>query len=95
MAEMKPLECPACNSHNLLLKYEAAYVYSYVIDDNAPGLQNEQEFLSFLYDNREQTSSRQYLQCGACRAEYPCFFNDWDGTASIRALQEAMKAGKE
>lgn len=92
MADSKPLVCPVCNGHDFLLKYEASYVYSYVIDADAPGLKNNAEFLPFLYDNREQTAAGQYLQCGGCHTKYPCYFNDWDGQISTKALQDAINA---
>lgn len=72
---MNPINeiCPACNSNGLTLKYEATYVYSYLIDESAPGTKNDEEFLSFLYDNREQTNAKQYIECNFCGARYPYY----------------------
>jgi hypothetical protein len=66
--------CPICNHSELTLRYEASYVYSYVIDADAPGLKNSDEFLSFLYDKREQRDTRTYIECNKCGAQYPYNF---------------------
>lgn len=63
--------CPICNSNKLTMRYEASYVYSYVIDNDAPGLMNSDEFLSYLYDKRELKTSRTYIECNNCGTQYP------------------------
>lgn len=67
----KKHKCPICDSSELTMRYEASYVYSYVIDDDAPGRMNSDEFLSYLYDRRELTSSRTYIECNKCGTQYP------------------------
>lgn len=69
------LTCPVCKSNKLMMKYEAKYVYTYVIDSDTPGLKNETEFLPFLYDKREQTEADQYIECGTCGARFPCYYS--------------------
>lgn len=64
-------QCPICKSSKLTLRYEASYVYSYVVDADAPGLKNSDEFLSFLYDKRELKDDRTYVECNQCRTQYP------------------------
>lgn len=66
--------CPICSSRNLTLRYEASYVYSYVIDADAPGLKNTEEFLSFLYDKRELKDDRTYIECNKCGTQFPYTF---------------------
>lgn len=69
--------CPICKCRDLTLQYEASYVYSYIIDSDAPGLKNTEEFLSFLYDKREQKDTRTYIECNHCKTQYPyTFLND-------------------
>lgn len=68
--------CPICKSQNLTLRYEARYVYSYVIDNDAPGLKNSDEFLSYLYDKREQKDNRTFIECNHCGTQYPSSFLD-------------------
>ncbi len=63
--------CPVCREDKLILRHEASYVYSYVIDADMPGLQNTEAFLSYLYDKRELTSSRNYIECKTCNTQYP------------------------
>lgn len=64
-------QCPICDCTDLTLRYEASYVYSYILDSDAPGLKNSEEFLSFLYDKREQKDTRTYIECNACGTQYP------------------------
>lgn len=66
--------CPICKSNDLTLKHEASYVYSYSIDSDAPGLKNSEMFLSYLYDRREQTESREYIECNQCGTHFPPTF---------------------
>lgn len=67
----KKYTCPVCKSNNLYLKHEASYVYSYILDSDAPGSKNTEIFSPFLYDRREQTSSSEYVECNNCKAKYP------------------------
>ncbi len=67
-------ECPICLGQNLILKYEANYVYTYILDSDAPGLLNAEEFLSWLYDRRELKHNRTYIECIKCGAQYPYTF---------------------
>ena len=66
--------CPICKSNELILKHEASYVYSYLIDSDAPGLKNDDMFLPYLYDRREQTASREYIECQKCGTHFPPTF---------------------
>lgn len=68
--------CPICNGSDLELKHEASYVYSYLLDSDAPGSKNSDIFLSYLYDRREQTKSKEYIQCNQCGTRFsPTFLN--------------------
>ena len=66
--------CPICNNRKLTLRYEASYIYSYEMDSDAPGMKNTEEFLSFLYDKREQRDTRTYIECNNCGTQYPYTF---------------------
>ncbi|TYQ18113.1 UNVERIFIED_CONTAM: hypothetical protein Cloal_0520 [Acetivibrio alkalicellulosi] len=88
------LLCPTCNSNKLMIKYEAKYVYSYVIDNDAPGLKNTAEFLPFMYDGREQTESKQYIECSGCGNQYPCFISHWDERINFKVLQKTLENTK-
>lgn len=67
-------QCPVCNGDDMTLRHEAGYVYSYALDEDEPGHNNEEEFLSYLYDRREQKESRTYIQCNKCGTQYPYTF---------------------
>lgn len=90
MENFKGLVCPVCSSNYFAIKYEAGYIYSYAIDSNAPGLQNNDEFLPFLFDGREQKETKQYIECVTCGSKYPCYFNHWENDISIQVLQNAV-----
>jgi ssDNA-binding Zn-finger/Zn-ribbon topoisomerase 1 len=72
--ENKRYVCPICGSKEMTLRHEASYVYSYIIDSNAPGLYNSDKFQSYLYDKREQKDSRNYIECNRCGTQYPYEF---------------------
>lgn len=82
--------CPVCDGNHLLLKYQATYEYSYVIDSDAPGLCNDKELRSYLYDNREQKEAKQFIECGTCGAEFPCYFGEWYGGVTAQSIQAAI-----
>lgn len=84
----KEIICPACKSSKLMIKYEAKYVYSYAIDNDAPGFKNTTELLPFMYDNREQTEAKQYIECNACGAQYPCFYSLGSNALDFKLLQK-------
>jgi len=90
MADSNDLVCPNCHNNRFVVKYEASHVYSYVVDSDAPGRKNNEEFLSFLYDDRELTQSDQYLECQSCGQKFPCSFNVWNNSTSRKELQEAI-----
>ncbi|PYG87617.1 hypothetical protein LY28_01989 [Ruminiclostridium sufflavum DSM 19573] len=85
------LVCPLCASTSFCVKYEATYVYSYLIDSDAPGIKNTEEFLPFLFDSREQKETKQFIECGKCGAKFNCYFNQWDNKIDITDLQSALK----
>lgn len=66
------LKCPACNNRDLTLKREAKFIYSYLLDENAPGLSNDDRFYSFQYDRRERTEAHSYIECNQCGHQIDC-----------------------
>lgn len=86
------MTCPACGSSSFTAKYEATYEYSYTLDFDAPGLKNHDEFLSFLFDNRELTNAKQYVECRECNAQYPCFFTREDEGIGFTIIQKAIRS---
>ncbi|NLK99405.1 MAG: hypothetical protein GX271_01955 [Clostridiales bacterium] len=68
--EAKKYICPVCKGKDLYLKHEASYVYSYVLDSDAPGMKNKEIFSLFLYDRREQTESLEYVECDKCKTRF-------------------------
>lgn len=92
---MNPIDhavCPVCNDDNLILKYEATYEYSYIIDSNAPGLNNTQELLPYMYDTREQKDAKQYIHCGTCGTNFPCYFDKWTEGINAETIQKVLNS---
>ncbi len=83
--------CPACGSSKLTAKYEAKYIYSYIIDSDSPGTLNTEEFYPFLYDKREQIESKQYVECGSCKTQYPCTFTTDNKGIDSAVLKRAIR----
>lgn len=90
MYQSNHVVCPVCNDDHLLLKYEATYEYSYIIDSNAPGINNTKDLLPYMYDKREQKCTKQYIECSTCGTNYPCYFDMWTENVSVKSIQEAI-----
>ena len=90
MSHSNDVACPVCNSGHLILKYEATYEYSYIIDSNAPGLNNIKELLPYMYDKREQKDAKQYLECGICGTTFPCYFDKWSEEVTAQSIQKVI-----
>lgn len=69
------IRCPQCSGENFTAKYESTYIYSYKIEPPENQDNNhENHTLPFLFDDREQKSSKQYIECDDCGAKYSCEF---------------------
>lgn len=90
MHHINHIVCPICNGDHFVLKYEATYEYSYIIDSNAPGLNNTQELLPHMYDQREQKDTKQYIECRDCKTSYPCYFDKWTEEINSQTIQKAI-----
>ncbi len=87
------LVCPKCSGKNFEIKHEATYLYTYKIDTAIANLGNEQsENLPFLFDNREQTCYKEYIECNHCGKKYPCSFDKDNKTIDLTILQKAIRA---
>ncbi|WP_425449209.1 hypothetical protein [Dethiothermospora halolimnae] len=86
----KSIKCPKCNGSNFLAKYEATYVYSYNID--TADISSKKETLPFLFDNREQCNTKQYIECQDCKEKYPCSFKQGEGEIDFTIIKKAIRA---
>lgn len=86
------ITCPICGNDEFVARFQASYIYSYRIDNDAPGSENEDEFLPFLFDNREQVDSKEYLECVKCKNKFPCNFNEGTKGVSMTILQKAIRS---
>lgn len=88
------LSCPECNGRGFNAKYEATYVYTYAINTSS-SLNNAEENLPFMFDKRDQGSSKQYIECKDCGAQYPCSFKLDADKIHFTILQKAIRADHE
>lgn len=86
------ITCPVCNKGSFVAKYEATYIYSYELDSDAPGKENRDEFLPFLFDRRDIKDAKQYVECVNCGSKFPCNFNESDHGVLITILQKAIRS---
>lgn len=74
-----------------MAKYEAKYVYSYIINSDSPGILNTDEFFPFLYDRRDQTESKQFVECSECGTQYPCSFTTDNKGIDSKVLEQTIR----
>ena len=87
------LVCPKCNGKNFEIKNEATYLYTYKIDTVNVNIDDEgSENLPFLFDNREQTYFKEFIECNHCGTKYPCSFNKDNQTIDLTIMKKAIRA---
>ncbi|MBW9159551.1 MULTISPECIES: hypothetical protein [Clostridium] len=87
------LKCPKCNSKNFEIKHEATFLYTYKIDTVNETISEEgSENLPFLFDNREQTCFKEYIECSTCGSKYPCSFDKDNQTIDLTIMKKAIRA---
>lgn len=87
------IECPKCKGKEFSIKHESTYLYTYKI--NTPEVTNsskENEFLPFLFDNREHVSLKQYIYCEKCKSKFPCSFDVGDEKINLTIIQKAIRS---
>lgn len=89
----KSIYCPLCDNNDFLLKYEATYIYTYKINaSESKAAKNNVENLPFLFDKRDISSSRQYIECVKCRSKYPCSFEPGSNKIDFTILRKAIRS---
>jgi len=87
------LQCPKCNSKNFEIKHEATFLYTYKIDIINSNIDEEGvENLPFLFDNRQQTCFKEYIECSTCGVKYPCSIDKNNQTIDLTIMQKAIRA---
>lgn len=87
----KSLSCTKCEGVHFEIKRMATYLYTYKL--NTPLTEEwskENEPLPFLFDNRELISSKEYLECKECGAQFPCDLYSKDTKVHFTILQKAI-----
>lgn len=84
------IKCPHCSGTHFTAKYESTYVYSYKID--SPESNTADSPVPYLFDNREQTNAKQYIECNNCKTKYPCEFTMDSENVDFTILQKAIRA---
>ncbi|QZY55746.1 hypothetical protein [Crassaminicella profunda] len=92
----EPLICPNCNSKYLKMKHEATYVYTYKINTlNNKNFSNQSENLPFLFDNREEVNSKEYIECEKCGKKYPCSFEHDHQKINLTIVKKAIRSNHQ
>lgn len=87
------LICPKCNGKNFEIKHEATFLYTYKIDTLNESIDEEgSENLPFLFDNREQTCFKEYIECSKCGNKYPCNVDKENQTIDLTIMKKAIRA---
>jgi len=90
------LICPKCNGVAFEMKREATYLYTYKIDTPLTNeWSNEDEALPFLFDNREQLDSKEYIECKECGARYSYNLDKGKPKIHLTILQKAIRADSQ
>jgi len=85
--------CPKCNSKNFEIKHQATYLYTYKIDTTSWNTDDvESQNLPFLFDNREQTCFKEYIECNNCGVRYPCSIDTNNQTIDLTIMRKAIRA---
>ncbi|MCT8975452.1 hypothetical protein N4T77_02460 [Clostridium sp. CX1] len=93
MNSSKSLSCPNCNGNYFKMKRQATYVYTYNINTELTEQWSEEgEALPFLFDNREQTDSKEFLECAQCGETFPCQLLTDKEKISVTILQKAIRS---
>ncbi|MFZ5351896.1 MAG: hypothetical protein ACOZCL_04115 [Bacillota bacterium] len=86
------LICPNCKSGSFDLKREATYLYTYKLETPLSEQNTRsEEALPYLFDNREKTCDREYLQCSTCGAKFPCTSDIANGRIHMTIVQKAVR----
>ncbi len=89
----KHLVCPKCNGIYFEVKREATFLYSYKLDTPLTNELNlETDVLPFLFDNREQLNSKEYIKCEDCGANFTCDLNNSNTKIHFTILQKAIQS---
>ncbi len=85
--------CPKCKGNSFELKREATYIYTYKLEAPVAENTNEKdEALPFLFDNREKSGDREYLQCGSCGSQFPCESDIANAKIHMTIVQKAIRS---
>ncbi len=86
------LICPKCSGIHFEVKREATYLYTYKLDTpDTEKWSKEEEALPFLFDNREEISSKDYLECEQCKERYSCDLDSQNSKIHFTILQKAIR----
>ncbi|SDZ22680.1 hypothetical protein SAMN05660462_02293 [Proteiniborus ethanoligenes] len=88
-----PLICPKCQGKYLEMKREATYLYTYKIDTPlTEDWSKENGVWPFLFDNREQLSNEEYIQCEGCSSKFPFSLGTDNTKIHLTIIQKAIRS---
>ena len=87
------LVCPECNNKNFTIRREATYVYSYKFNSEEIKKANSRvDELPFLFDNRENTKSSEFVECDNCGLKFPISLEKCNQKINLTILQKAIRS---
>ena len=87
------LVCSKCSSKDFVVTRQATYVYTYKFNsDQFQNIETKADNLPFLFDNREKTTSDEYIICQNCGAKYPISLENYNNQIDLTILQKAIRA---
>ena len=87
------LVCPKCKNKNFTIKREATYLYSYKFSTkDAVSAEHETKELPFLFDNREKTEFKEFIECDNCGARFPVVLEECNKNINFTILQKAIRS---
>ena len=94
------LICQKCSGVYFQVKREATYLYTYNLETPyTEKWSKDDEGLAFLFDNREQINSKDYLECEQCKEKYSCDLDSKTSkihfTISKKAIQSDYKTNPD
>lgn len=87
------LICPECHGAYFTVKRETTYLYSYKLETpNTENITENDLNLPYLFDNREQISNKEYLQCDECGEKYSYDLKKDTPNIHFTILQKAIRS---
>lgn len=87
------LECRMCKNKNFDVKRTVTYTYTYKFNSHSvEDVSVKTKELPFLFDNREKSSSYEFIICENCGAKYPIELDEQGSDIDLTILRKAIRS---